>query len=66
MSTVVDVIEEMRSFGAALKAVSYADDENNDIVAVVYADGREAAENLLAAFALLEERMSLSPDEPEE
>jgi hypothetical protein len=46
--------------------VSYADDENNDIVAVVYADGREAAENLLAAFALLEERMSLSPDEPEE
>ena len=54
--SVADVIEGMRLVGAALKAESYQDDRGDDIVAVVYADGRETAEELLAAFALLEDR----------
>ena len=53
--TVVDVVTEMRAVGAALKAESYEDDDHV-IVAVVYADGREAAEELLEAFRILEER----------
>lgn len=52
--TVAETIEYMRSIGAVLKAESYADDEGKDIVAVVYADGKDAAARLLRAFEYLE------------